>query len=226
MALSNRSPKTYLSLMGGKVVLKVKPDTEGAVPRVNKNNETVYEKLYSDVTGFLTSLESKDGDYGKQWVLTIEDGGTEYILQFPYSGGYAGSFFRALPNVDFSKQITFSPYSKTTVGENGVAKTKSSLYLNQDGKSVQWFFTKEHPNGIPEMRKVKVKGVEAWDDSEQLDFFEELLRTEITPKIEEAAKNRKFSTAYVDAVIETHRNSMDAPETDDMTPLSNDDLPF
>jgi hypothetical protein len=87
-----------------------------------------------------------------------------------YSSGYAAAFLKALPNVDLSKDVQLSP--KVTVeGE----KKKTTIFLNQDGAPVKWFYTKDNPNGCPGLKKIKVKGVETWDDSEMMEFLEKMV---------------------------------------------------
>jgi len=51
--------------------------------------------------------------------------------------------------------------------------TGITLYQN-DGNGwvkVLPYYTKENPNGLPEMVKVKIKGKESWDDTDMMDFL-------------------------------------------------------
>ncbi len=37
-------------------------------------------------------------------------------------------------------------------------------------------YTKEDPNGLPEMTKKRVKGKDVWDDSDMMDFLESMAK--------------------------------------------------
>jgi hypothetical protein len=51
-------------------------------------------------------------------------------------------------------------------------KTKSVIFLWQNGKAIKHYFTRDNPNGLPSLKKVKIKGVESWDDSDMMEFLE------------------------------------------------------
>jgi hypothetical protein len=46
--------------------------------------------------------------------------------------------------------------------------------LYQDGNKIAPYYTKEDPNGLPQMQKIKVKGKEQWDDSDMMAFLENM----------------------------------------------------
>jgi hypothetical protein len=43
---------------------------------------------------------------------------------------------------------------------------------NQNGSGLKWAFTKDNPNGMPDLVKIKVKGKDTWDDSDRMEFLE------------------------------------------------------
>ena len=65
----------------------------------------------------------------------------------------------------------------------------TAKFINQGGKSLKWAFTKENPNGIPSLKKIKIKGVEQWDDSDLMEFLEEMVKNQILPKVKPAEEN-------------------------------------
>lgn len=178
MALGNNSNAIYLSVSDGKIVRQFKNATDKSTTRVSKTGKTVHEEHYDYVEGLITSITTKENDYGKFWMVTIEDDGARYILQFNYSGGTAGAFLKQLPNLDLSKNVKLIP--KQTIDGD---KKKSTIFLNQGGSAMKWFWNKDNPGDLPPLKKVKVKGKEQWDDSEQMEFLESYVRTEIVPKL-------------------------------------------
>ena len=59
----------------------------------------------------------------------------------------------------------------------------SVLFINQNGAAIKHFFTKENPNGMPPLEKIKVKGVETWDDTKRMEFLEDFVKSHILSNI-------------------------------------------
>lgn len=157
----------YLSISDGKICRRVQSPSETSVQRTTKDGRVVNEELYKGWSGKITDVKTRDTDYGKEWNVTIDDGKDKAILSFKYSSGYASSFLKALPNIDLNHEVTLSP----SVSEfNG--KKRTTLFVNQHGNAVKWHHTKDNPNGCPGLTKIKIKGVESWDDSEMMEFLE------------------------------------------------------
>ena len=58
--------------------------------------------------------------------------------------------------------------------KNDATKTITGITLYQDGNKIAPAYTKEDPNGLPQMTKIKVKGKEQWDDSDMMLFLENM----------------------------------------------------
>lgn len=178
MALGNSNSAIYLSVSDGKIVRRFKEPTAQSKPRTNKMGNTVHEETYDYVEGMITGITVRDSDYGKFWCVNIQDGADAYILQFQYSGGNANSFLKSIPNADLRKPIRIRP----AVEIDG-DKKRSKLFLVQDDKALRWFWTKENPGKMPSLKKVKIKGVEQWDDSDMMEYLEAYVKEHITPKL-------------------------------------------
>jgi hypothetical protein len=172
MALGSNNSSIFLGISNGKIVRQFKSPTADSKERVNKNGKLVHEEFYDYVEGLITDITTKENEMGKFWVVSINDDGSEYKLEFNYSGGVAGAFLKALPNVNLAEPVRISP--KQTIDGD---KKKTTVFLNQNGKAAKWYWTKEKPGELPQMKKIKVKGKESWDDSEQLEFLEAYVKT-------------------------------------------------
>jgi hypothetical protein len=186
MALGQNNNAIFLNIADGKIIRRFQSATKDSKERVltkgPNTGKVVHEEHYSFVEGLITDIQTKDSDYGKSWVVTIDDEGEKYILQMDYSGGYSSAFLKALPNVDLSQKVKLSP--KMTIEGD---KKKTTLFINQGGTAAKHFYTKDNPNGLPQMVQKKVKGKMQWDDSEMMEFFENMVNTQILPKLKGVA---------------------------------------
>lgn len=179
----NTEKSTYLSVSGGKLIKTHKQPNADTVERVNKLGRTVYEEHFVDLTGKLVDIATREHqDYGKQWQLKFESDGEIFLIQMPFSGRYASSFLRVLPNLDLKKEMRFKPWEMTD--KNDASKKVSGITIYQGGKILP-YYTKDEPNGLPELKQVKVKGKITWDDSDLMDFLENMVKNEIVPKLKE-----------------------------------------
>lgn len=178
MGAGNSSHAAYFSISNGKICRQFNsPDSE-TITRVNKAGKTVHEKLYDFIDGKIINIDTKESDYGKSWIITLQDEEGQYALQMPYSSGYSSAFLKTLPNVDLSASVKLIP--KLTVEGD---KKKTTLFVNQHGKALKHAFTKESPNGLPQMKQQKVKGKLAWDDSDMMEFFDKMVAEDVLPKL-------------------------------------------
>jgi hypothetical protein len=181
MAAGKSTNEFYYGISNGKIVRQFMSKTDNSIERINKNGRIVYEEFYDFIDGTIMDISVKVHDeYGKFWVVVLKDdnNGTIQHLQFNYSSGYANGFLKALPNVDLSQKVKIIPNAKKE-GD----KTKTTIFISQFDKAVKWYFTKNNPNGLPELKKIKIKGKSTWDDSEAMEFLESIVVNQILPKI-------------------------------------------
>lgn len=169
----------FLTIANGKISRKVTQPTDKSVERVNKQGKTVHEEFYRGWAGLITDIRVKDHpEYGKFWNVTLSDKDGDAVLQMNYSSGYSAAFLKTLPNVDLNSEVTITP--KLTIEGD---KKKTSLFVTQHGEALKWAYTKEHPNGLPELEQKKVKGKMVYDDSEIMEFLERMVNTQILPQL-------------------------------------------
>jgi hypothetical protein len=172
MALNSTggSNTIFLSISDGALTRTFKEANQNTRERVTKTGRLVHEQHFRDVEGLITGLETRENDYGKQWWLSLEDGDEKYIITMPYSSRYASSFLKALPNLDKSKNVKIMPWSMTD--KQDASKKVTGVTMYQDGIKVLPAYTKDEPNGLPQMKQVKIKGKITWDDSDMMEFLE------------------------------------------------------
>ena len=174
--LQEKTQGIYLTITRGMLVQRVKADTAGAISRQNKNGDTVWEKEYQSIEGYIRDISTREHDYGKDWVLKMDDGKISCIVQMGYRSGYAVCFFNRLSNLDLTKMVKLSPFIVT---END--KTKSRMGIFQQGATVKSAHSKENPNGMPAMKETTFKGEQVWDDTEKWAWVEEQVKSLVWP---------------------------------------------
>jgi hypothetical protein len=172
--------------------------------------------VYSYIEGNLTNLAIEQDTYKDDTFdvlkLTIDDGNEAYLLKFRFDSAYSRAFCCTIPNADLNKQITIEP----TYDE---ANKKAGMFVSQDGKALKWCFTRNNPNGMPDLKKAIFKGKEQFDNTDQLAFFKDLLFTKIKPQLKHAA------LAGPDPEPEPRRQYTGNTDATEITEAL-DDLPF
>ena len=186
MAFENRSKGKFITISGekGKFCESVEANTPDAVTRTNKVGRVVHELFHDSFVGKLVGIRTKESaEYGKSWIFDFQDIDTSemYHLQLSYSNSFATAFLKMLPNIDLTQLIKLSPSAKLVDGKN-----QTALFVNQNGAPVKHAYTRENPNGLPDMVKITVKGKETWDDSDRLAYLENMVNTVIIPKLDNA----------------------------------------
>jgi hypothetical protein len=205
--------KAYVNIVVGKFAFRAKETTPNAVSRTNKNNVVVWELHYDTLSNMRISkiekVESKD--YGPNWEVTLREADEVYVLNLPYSGRTTNGLFHRLPNINFGMPVTLKSFYIENDKKPGTFRTY--LTVEQGGAKIENAFTKEKPNGLPEMEQIEVKGKLVWDDTKQMRFMEKLLNEVIIPKIE------SLNAAPKPEIVPSEPE-LDGPDLDD------DDLPF
>jgi hypothetical protein len=100
----------FLGIANGKIVRQFKQATEKSTSRVNKMGREVHEEFYDSLTGILKDVTTKESEYGKFWVIKMESDGVLYQIEMNYSGGYAASFLKTIPNANLTKEFTIKGF--------------------------------------------------------------------------------------------------------------------
>lgn len=173
----------YYSVMFGKVVRSLgqnKPENMDHVKeRENKNGNIVYEQFYDYIEGRIVGANLQHHEqYGDSIKLKIENDGLSAELSIAFNSAYGRSFLFKLPNLDISKDVYIKPLIFTS--KEGKEITTLMLFQNYkiinkklEGDKIENAYTKDNPNGLPQLKKVKFNGKEQWDKTDQLAFLKE-----------------------------------------------------
>lgn len=199
-----QSNAIFLTISNGQICKKVQKPTSISKERVNKNGVTVHEEYYKGWKGRITAIEVREHkEFGKFWNITLTDDQGDAILQMQYSSGYSAAFLKTLPNIDLASDVIITPSLKIE-GD----KKKTSVFVTQHGQPLKWYYTKDNMRGLPELKQVKIKGKMTWDDSDIMEFLENMVNTDIIPMLSKG-HNAGASNAAPD--IDEVENMEEAP---------------
>lgn len=142
--------KTFATIVGGKIRVKVEEGTEEAVkreyetPRGDKGVK--YELIYDNLDGVISNIRLDQKDWGKMLNVTI-DGVT---LSLNVASRYAQDLMKRFPALNLHKELQLVPYDFT----DKEGKQRSGLTVYQGEKINSYYQNgKEYTNGMPEPDK-------------------------------------------------------------------------
>lgn len=203
----------YLSIVDGRLAQSASATTEGAEKFTTKEGKEKFYLFFKSVIGKIASITNRPPpdnhqEWSHNWLIKIVDDDETYQLQMPYSSGYANAFFSILPNIDPKEKVEIIPTMKREVWE-GKMKEKRSVFIKQNGKTLQWYYKKGGVETLPEIEVIKKKsGAIDYDDYERNEFFAKLA-TEYNSKI--------FSSPEIkDIPVEDIPAASISPDEDDL----------
>lgn len=163
MLKNTKTDNIYVSILAdGMLHAPSTEDTEGAVRRDYETSSgekgTKWEHVYSELTGKISKVAFREGDFGLQLQVTFEDEGNKpIVLSVNTQSNFGEDIMKKLPNVDMEKAVKLVPYSFKD--EKG--KTKRGVTIYQDEQKIQSFYydpeTKKPLHGYPVAKLPKVK---------------------------------------------------------------------
>jgi hypothetical protein len=123
--------------------------------------------------------EFKGKKYEKAKIYLTSDN-KNYILQMGTDSGYFRGFCNSLKSGSPTKELTITPSSKEVNGKN-----QTTCFIEQNGKFLKHFYTKDFNGDLPPLEKVEFKGVVHYDNKKQIEFWKKWLieRFENTPDV-------------------------------------------
>lgn len=211
----------YIKVIDGKFKIRVPEDTKGAVPRVldagPNSGDTIYELVYSSYEGHIKKAWiDKTGKYGATFNLKMADSQDSVTITVPFSSRHAKKFFAVMDNINLDKQVELSAFKIPKKDRDGKVVKDEYIHgwtVKQQNEAVEFAIQKED---IPEMVKVRLKGKDNWDDSAQLEFFEE--------KFNEWKEANFSEDDYEDKKTPSSKSKKDEDDSD--SDDEEDDIPF
>lgn len=159
MSLTNNTSGIYVNLVRGKFAVKEK----------NRNGEDQVG-MYDNLTGRIIGVQFKEDQYNGQEftvaVFEIVDNQNTYLLQIRVDSGYFRTLCNSLRSADVNRIVTLSGiYTKTN------NKTKTVLFVKQDGKTLKHYFTKDNMGELPALEKVTYNNKDRYDSTKQQQFW-------------------------------------------------------
>ena len=167
MGLNSRdgSGVVHLSVINGSLMQKSEESNPLAVAReyedANGNKQVKHELVYDGVSGRVVGMSFKEGKFGEQFTLVIQDGDEKFEIHMPTSGKYFADFGKKIPNVNLNEDIEFTPYSLV----NDAGKTLQGVTIRQNGEKLTSYFWngKKSINGMPDVTKAERSGYDSDD---------------------------------------------------------------
>ena len=229
MGLENEGTnEIYLTIHQGLITKRVAKGTPDAKLRILKNSKEVYEVGKNTLSGYLENIILDDPpvdhqEYGKSWIFTIVDGDDVFKLRIGAKGREAHAFLARLPNVDFSQPIKVLTY--WIEGDDDVFR--NFLAIHQGAAKILPYFTKEEPNGLPDLEVKVVDDIKYYDGVKRREFLLRMVNEKVLPKIKE---QRPLSEATIEPAVVDDTDVPDEPPmpTEDDEPVGDalDSLPF
>lgn len=246
----------YVGNYMGNFEVRVKPGTPGSIEREKKGGDKISVLNYKALSGHITDIKKdvseKNGIKMVSLKIFIDDYATDasgeevlthYCLTFPYNSNLVTAFYHMVEDIDFSLPVRFS----SNHGKDDKGKEKTSLFISQEGVNLKWRYTKKwseaNPDAPkkPEWKQIVVKGEPVWDNTEEIRFFEAILKEKILPGLR--AKKSTSDAVKAPPVGSSIPNNIDLPsgeslvENDSWIPSAeptdqnvgqppSDDLPF
>lgn len=218
MALGNNSSAIYVDLRNGKVMRYSKTNEPGTTGIKTQKGDTRYYYIYDYIEGHVVNFSTREeeiaGKIKTKFQIHLSDNGENYIVKMDMDSAYFRMFCSVIPNIDWNYPIRLIPRLKE---ENGVKK--SSLITINNGIPMKFAFTKDNPNGKPDVTFTKNKKGEIVDidRDEELKFFMKLIQK---------AKSQLVHPAIAQSNSEPAPVKSETVDTDSFDEVEDDDLPF
>jgi hypothetical protein len=176
----------FLSVKHGGLCLESKEPKEGyelVEGEVNGDPYSKYIKKFAGLDGVITKVEwyERTGDYGtfRGLKLTVKDRGEHYLLDLPFEKRPYDYFTKVAENIDYSKPVEIAAWPDRKGGS--VGKIPTAFAIKQDGKFVQWKYTREDMGECPPAKQLRTG---KWSFDDQREWLLERILTVVVPHVE------------------------------------------
>lgn len=154
---STYSNRTFINIVQGKFAKRVSEDTPGAKQRIIEKDDgskkPVWELIYDSIDAMIDSIEvDETGKFGDQLKINMSDVGETFTISLAMNGREAKSFLCCLKNINLNENVTLLPFNFESK-EDGRRVIGMNTYQGGTEKEnkVAPYFSKEQPNGLPQV---------------------------------------------------------------------------
>lgn len=171
----------YMEINKGAIIETRTEPFEGSTPFLTKKGRTLHEVRYKEVEGTLTDIRLEENEWGKNWILTLNDIGEVYKIRLPYSSSHTLALLQKLPAVpDFSEPLMICAWEQKG---NNPDYPNTAINLMQAGQKVATYYTKDDPKGLPPFEQKTINGKTVWDTTATMEFLWNMIKTTIHPRL-------------------------------------------
>jgi hypothetical protein len=166
---------TYVNIRQGQLVVKKDGLTEN----------------YSAISGIVRNVTFEEDEFeGKKYEVAkilIDSDGELFLLQMRIDSGYFRGFCNSIKSGNPLEEVEIVPSYKK--GDKGT--TQTTCFINQKNKSLKHFHTKDNMGDLPLLKSMQLKGNTVWDNSEQIAYWKNWLRSIYDLSIEEPIEDKE-----------------------------------
>jgi len=189
---------------------------------VKKRTDSGYVTLENDtfIEGHLIKVVKSpykyEGDEVRAFTLHLKDGEELYVLGCSYTN-ISRSLINCLANMEFPGKIKLSLYKKKD-------SSYAALYVENDGEKVSWKYEYDEWSDLIVVSE-GTKGKQHKDFDALDDYFEEILFTEVAPRVSESNTYEAQEASKPPVSKEIQQEETESSSEEKLNEAT-DDLPF
>jgi len=207
MGLIAKEQRNFANIIAdGTIRTKASEGEKGAVRRDYKlsNGEEgfKYEHVYHEISGYIDEISFWEGEYGKSMHICVNDGDESVVLSVSVQSNFADDIMKKLPNIDFTKEVVFKPYS---FEDKETKKMRKGVTIIQGIEKINNYFIdakkKKATNGFPEPEKSKKEmDNDDWKIyfMKSKKFLQKFIEENVSPLVTSTTYERKKTEAEED----------------------------
>lgn len=212
MGQLNNTQTKFVSPIQGKFVSACEQGQHNFERKDHETGRVHYGFATNAFEGYLTNITVEDSQYGRQYHFHwIDDTGEEFKMPMKVGSSIAYGFLNSLAGAAKKGKISYLKlFAKAKQLDD---KILTNIYVSDRNGRVEWGYNWK--TEVPPTKETKNhRGERVIDDKERYEFFDRVLREEISPALE------KIDRAAAKLGLADGQPQTAAPANDD------DDIPF
>lgn len=163
----------------------------------SRDKENGFNELEGYITNFSLIDEEWEGTPQRKLIIKLtDDAGENFIVKVPFESVYTTQLISFLKSANLAEKLSLVGMFK----EDKEGKKRNNILVKQGGKFVKGFYTKDNPNGLPQMVETIVNRKKVWDKSALLEYLENVVVNEFNVNVAKSTpvKQKELQTADVE----------------------------